>query len=171
MDARRPRAAQRPWLLASDAFLTQWWPRFRVPIMKAIADSTMGEEYLYPIDQDGVLVLKGQEALDEIVAENRLDALLPPTLAGFDHYLQLAPASRLSFQDLDAVARFWWTRQFPRGLLTAAARAAKLARGEIVEGLPHPRARLYLPHPDRRRPQIIDQRPSTQGGVRRRVAS
>ena len=159
------------WLLASDAFLTQWWPRFRVPIMKAIADSTMGEEYLYPIDQDGVLVLKGQEALDEIVAENRLDALLPPTLAGFDHYLQLAPASRLSFQDLDAVTRFWWTRPFPRGLLTAAARAAKLARGEIVEGLPHPRARLYLPHPDRRRPQIIDQRPSTQGGVRRRVAS
>ena len=159
------------WILASDAFLTQQWPRFRVPIMKAIADSAMGEEYLYPIDENGVLVLKGSEEIDKLVAENRLDALLPPTLAGFDHYLQLAPASRLSFQDLDAVAKFWWTRPFPRGLLTAAARAIRLARGEIVEGLPHPRDRLFLPHPDRRRPQIIEDRPSSKGGMRRRVAS
>jgi superfamily II DNA or RNA helicase len=158
------------WRLASDAFLTQWWARFRQPIMKAIADSTLGEEYLYPIDSAGVLTLKDREAVDELIADNELDGLLPPTLAGFDHYLQLAPASRLSFQDLDAVARFWWYRPFPRGLLTAAARMAKMSRGELNESLPRPaRDYWHLPHPDRRKPQEIDDRPSTHGGLRRRV--
>jgi len=158
------------WRLASDAFLTQWWTRFQRPIMKAIADSTMGEEYLYPIDSAGVLVLKDREAVDELIADNELDGLLPPTLAGFDHYLQLAPTSRLSFQDLDKVARFWWSRPFPRGLLTAAARMAKMSRGELSESLPRPaRDYWHLPHPDRRRPQQIDDRPSTHGGLRRRV--
>ena len=46
------------------------------------------------------------------------------TLAGWKHFLSLAPASGLTFTELAQTGEYWWDRRIPRDLLSAARRAA-----------------------------------------------
>lgn len=126
------------WRLASDQFISVWWPRFGVDIMKILLRSVGDEDRMFPVmrGSDLTLVLK-----DDV--EERLEAggaVLAPNQAGFDRYVKLAPASGYSFFELNDAALFWWGRPFVRGFLTAA-RVAKEAeeRGTVsgnAESLP-----------------------------------
>lgn len=52
--------------------------------------------------------------------------VLPPTLAGWRQFLDLAAASGLKFSELDEAGAYWWDRKIPRDLLSSA-RDAKAA--------------------------------------------
>lgn len=46
-------------------------------------------------------------------------AILPPTLAGWQSFLQLAPLSGERFSVLEEAALWWFGRRIPRNLLVA----------------------------------------------------
>ena len=46
--------------------------------------------------------------------------VIPPTLAGWRQFLDLAPASGLKFGELEEAGIYWWDRKIPRNLLSAA---------------------------------------------------
>ena len=48
-----------------------------------------------------------------------LFVVVPPTLAGWRQFLDLAPASGLRFGELEEAAVYWWDRKIPRTLLSA----------------------------------------------------
>ena len=62
---------------------------------------------------DGLRVVTGQQAM--AVA----DQVLPPTELGWRSFLSAAPASNLTFTQLQEVGRYWWNRTIPRDLLSA----------------------------------------------------
>ena len=53
-------------------------------------------------------------------ADLRGSFLLPPTLAGWKQFLELAPESGLKFTELAQAGSYWWDQSIPRDLLTAA---------------------------------------------------
>jgi hypothetical protein len=106
------------WEGASDAWLVRWWPRFAERIARAIAGSTRQE--VVPVVVDGKLSLRSGEGV--LAGE-----LLPPTRAGWERYLELAPASGHKFTELLDIGRFWWVRRIPQRLLSAEEQAAPAA--------------------------------------------
>ncbi|MFY0531707.1 hypothetical protein [Nannocystis pusilla] len=72
------------WRGASEAWLEKWWPRFEAAIAEGLAGS-FHREKVPAIDAEGLAIASG--------AELRGAALLPPTRAGWQRYLELAPAS------------------------------------------------------------------------------
>jgi hypothetical protein len=100
------------WLGASDAWLTRWWPRVEKQVREGLAPSAA--EQVYPLMVDGVLTLASGLKL-------RGGELLAPTLAGWQRFLELAPASGLKFGELREVGAAFWARKFPRGLLASPA--------------------------------------------------
>lgn len=100
------------WRGASDAWLDHWWPRVAGDVASGLARSTARETA--PVVIGGKLSLAtGRQILE--------GDLLPPTQAGFRAFLDLAPASGLSFSALKAVGLSWWHRQIPQDLLSRAA--------------------------------------------------
>lgn len=103
------------WLLASDAWLTRIWERHgkRVVEQLANASSWYAQQQKVPVLIDGALhVASG--------AHLRGAFVLPPTLAGWSQFLELAPDSGLKFGELAQAGEYWWGRKIPRDLLTAA---------------------------------------------------
>ncbi|MBL8973799.1 MAG: hypothetical protein JNK56_24630, partial [Myxococcales bacterium] len=100
------------WLGASDAWLTRWWPRVEKQVREGLAPSTA--EQVYPLMVEGALTLASGLKL-------RGGELLAPTLAGWQRFLELAPASGLKFGELREVGAAFWARKFPRGLLASPA--------------------------------------------------
>ena len=98
------------WIGASDAWLTRWWPRVEKQVRTGLARSTA--EQTYPLVVGGILTLASGKALTA-------GELLAPTLAGWQRFLELAPAGTLKFGDLREAGSEWWDRKFPRGLLVA----------------------------------------------------
>ncbi|MBL9102488.1 MAG: hypothetical protein JNL82_16120 [Myxococcales bacterium] len=99
------------WLGASDAWLAKWWPRFADQITEALASSYHREKV--PVtDEEGLAVASGPEV--------RGATILPPTLAGWQRYLELAPKSGESFTTLKDVGLAWWGRKIPSDLLSKA---------------------------------------------------
>ncbi|MBK8260023.1 MAG: DEAD/DEAH box helicase [Nannocystis sp.] len=108
------------WIGASDAFVEKFWPRFERQITATLARN--GAKDL-PLIKAGVLALG--EANDQDGS-----TILPPSLAGWRRYLELAPTSGLTFTELKQVGDAWWMRPFPRGLLTDARRAGEAEDAE-----------------------------------------
>lgn len=52
---------------------------------------------------------------------------LPPTTAGWHHFLQLGPSSGLKFTELQQLASAWWGRRLPRGQFSGAREASRKA--------------------------------------------
>ena len=98
------------WIGASDAWLTRWWPRVEKQVRTGLARSTA--EQTYPLVVGGALTLASGKALAD-------GELLAPNLAGWQRFLELAPAGALNFGELREAGLEWWDRKFPRGLLTA----------------------------------------------------
>jgi hypothetical protein len=98
------------WDGASDQWLSRWWPRFAGRITRALAASS--REETVPVVVDGKLSLRSGEGV-------AAGELLPPTRAGWERYLELAPASGHKFTELLDTGRFWWERRIPQRLLSA----------------------------------------------------
>ncbi len=125
------------WLGASDAWLTRWWPRVEKRVRLGLARSTAEEKY--PLLVGGTLVLASGEALED-------GELLTPNLAGWQRFLDLAPATALKFGELRDAGIAWWQRRIPRGLL--AARDGLQADTEVIEEAPRPEPELPpMPEP------------------------
>ena len=83
----------------------------------ANASSWYAQQQKVPVLIDGALhVASG--------AHLRGAFVLPPTLAGWKQFLDLAPDSGLKFGELAQAGEYWWDRKIPRDLLSAARRAA-----------------------------------------------
>jgi hypothetical protein len=115
------------WEGASDAWLVRWWPRFAERIARAIAASSRQE--VVPVVVDGKLSLRKGEGV--LAGE-----LLPPTRAGWERYLELAPASGHKFTELLDIGRFWWVRRIPQRLLSAEEQAVPAVAPEAPPEAP-----------------------------------
>ena len=104
------------WRGASDAWFTRWWPHVERGVCEGLAGAAVpkdDDDVGYPLLAGDKLVLAHSEAL-------RTGELLPPTMAGWRRFLELAPASGLKHHDLRQAALAWWDRRLPRGIITAA---------------------------------------------------
>jgi len=121
------------WLGASDAWLTRWWPRVEQQVREGLARSTAEEKY--PLVVGEALTLASGDALKQ-------GELLAPNLAGWQRFLERAPASTLKFGELRDVGLSWWQRRIPRGLLAArdGAQTESTAPEESALQSPEPSA-------------------------------
>jgi hypothetical protein len=110
-DLRSSRFESLAWRGASDAWLEKWWPRFAQPIAEGLAASYHSEK-VPVVDDEGLAVASG--------AEVRGSTILPPTLAGWQRFLELAPRSGESFTTLKEIGLAWWGRKIPWDLLSKA---------------------------------------------------
>jgi hypothetical protein len=113
-DLRSSRFESLAWRGASDAWLEKWWPRFAQPIAEGLAASYHSEK-VPVVDDEGLAVASG--------AEVRGSTILPPTLAGWQRFLELAPRSGESFTTLKEIGLAWWGRKIPWDLLSKAKEA------------------------------------------------
>ena len=74
--------------------------------------------------------------LHELAAALRMGEAIPPSEAGWRQFLALAPASGHTFTELSNLARYWWSRNIPRDLLSSARR-----QGEQLAALRAPKPR------------------------------
>ena len=109
------------WTWASDDWLARAWARFgdRVVQKLAQASSWYAEQQQVPVLVRGELKVSRGAVLGSSEV-----TVIPPTLAGWRHFLELAPASGLKFGELDQAGVYWWDRRIPRTLLSAAKEAA-----------------------------------------------
>ena len=105
------------WTWASDAWMERTWARHgqRIAQRLGAASSWYAEQQRVPAVVRGALrVLRG-------VQLNQAEVfVLPPTLAGWRQFLDLASASGLKFGELEEAAIYWWDRKIPRNLLSSA---------------------------------------------------
>jgi hypothetical protein len=66
-------------------------------------------------DDEGLAVASGSEV--------RGSTIVPPTLAGWQRFLELAPRSGESFTTLKEIGLAWWGRKIPWDLLSKAKEA------------------------------------------------
>ncbi|MDC0721729.1 SNF2-related protein [Nannocystis bainbridge] len=97
------------WRGASDTWLEKWWPRFETPITEGLARSHQREQ-VPVVDAEGLAIATG--------AELRGASIVPPTRAGWQGFLELAPSSGESFTNLKDIGLAWWGRKVPQDLLS-----------------------------------------------------
>jgi len=107
------------WALASDVWLSRVWERHGAHIVEQMsnASSWYAQQQKVPVLIDGGLhVTSGTHLRGAFV--------IPPTLAGWKQFLELAPASGLKFGELAQAGEYWWDLKIPRDLLSSARREA-----------------------------------------------
>ena len=93
------------WTLASDAWLHVVWMRHGPQIVEAMAkaSSWYAQQQKVPVVIDGSLrIASGAHLRGAVVLE--------PTLAGWQHFFELAPDSGLKFTELAQAGEYWWDR-------------------------------------------------------------
>jgi hypothetical protein len=108
------------WTFADDAWLTRAWAKHGRLVVTRMAATTSwyAEQQRVPVVGPlGLRIARGGQIRDGEV--------LPPTLAGWARFLELAPGSAVRFTELDEAGVYWFDRRIPRDLLVAAAEAAK----------------------------------------------
>ncbi|MBK7828377.1 SNF2-related protein [Nannocystis sp.] len=98
------------WRGASDAWLEKWWPRFETRIANGLAESYR-DESAPVVDAEGLAIATGREI--------RGASILPPTRAGWQRFLGLAPKSGENYGALKDIGLAWWGRKIPQNLLSA----------------------------------------------------
>ena len=110
------------WKLATDAWLTRTWAKHGSRVVRHLARARSW----YADSQKVPAVVKGKLRIAKgAVLESPEVVVLPPTEAGWQSYLELAPASGLKFTELDQAGEYWWDRRIPRDLLSKARKAAE----------------------------------------------
>jgi hypothetical protein len=112
------------WTWAADDWLGRAWARFgdRVVQKLAAASSWYADQQQVPVIVRGELKVARGAVLGSAEV-----TVIPPTLAGWRHFLELAPASALKFGELDQAGTYWWDRRIPRTLLSAAREGEAVA--------------------------------------------
>ena len=119
------------WKLATDPWLTRAWERHGQRIVQHLARARSW----YAQSQKVPALVKGQLRIAQgAVLESPEVVVLPPTEAGWQSYLELAPASELKFTELDQAAEYWWDRRLPRDLLSKARKEAETEQAEGQRG-------------------------------------
>lgn len=81
----------------------------------AAASSWYAEQQRVPV------VLRGELRVGRGIQIGQPDAfVLPPTVAGWRQFLEMAPGSGLKFGEIEQAGVYWWDRKIPRTLLSAA---------------------------------------------------
>jgi hypothetical protein len=99
------------WMRAPDPFVEEQWSRWGDAIVQAMA-STGGwaASLQVPAIRGGRLVLGLTPPLSSV---------LPPTVAGWQRFLELAPLAGEKFGVLEDAGLWWFGRRIPRNLLVA----------------------------------------------------
>ena len=113
------------WAWAADAWLERHWPRIAPRVINRLASvrSWYAEGQKVPALVRGELKVARGAAL-----ESPELTVLPPTLAGWERFLELGPAAGLKFTELDDAGEYWWGRRVPRDLLSKARKEAEAAQ-------------------------------------------
>lgn len=104
------------WGLASDAWVSDLWPRWRDRIILGALTTSFNdakEQALPVLERGGVLALIPPGTF-KTAGFSDASAVLPPTAAGWTRFLELAPASPATWTELAQTALWWWTRRLPR---------------------------------------------------------
>jgi len=115
------------WRGASDAWLEKWWPRFEA----ALVDGLVGDGREVPVETAKGLALASGDDI-------RGGKILLPTRAGWQRFLELAPASGVKFTPLKDMGLAWWDRKIPPDLLVRAEEAPPAPRGPDASLPPAP---------------------------------
>jgi hypothetical protein len=118
------------WHMASDAWLVRTWPYASGRVFARLAEvrDWYTESQRVPALVQGSLVVGRGRMLAASGTE-----ILPPTLAGWRAFLDLAPASGLKFTELEEIGTYWWSRRIPRDLLSRAKREAEVKAADAEE--------------------------------------
>ncbi len=113
------------WTWASDPWLERAWARVGDRVVRKLAEASSwyADQQQVPVVVRGTLKIARGAALASPEV-----SVLPPTLSGWRHFLELAPASGLKFGELDQAAAYWWDRRIPRTLLSASREDAMAAK-------------------------------------------
>ena len=101
------------------------------------------------VDDEGLAIASGREVRGSIV--------LPPTRAGWQKYLELAPKSGESYQTLREIGLQWWDRKIPQNLLKEASEQDEEAappaptKAVVRDESPTPSADATKPYEEMRR--------------------
>jgi superfamily II DNA or RNA helicase/predicted RNA methylase len=107
------------WTRAPNRFVEQHWSRWGNEIARAMA-STGG----WAADLQ-VPAIRGNQLVLGLTPP--YSAMLPPTLAGWQRFLELAPMSGVKFTILESAGLWWFGRGIPRNLLVAEAAPRSVA--------------------------------------------
>ena len=92
------------------------WARHGGRVVQRLA----GASSWYAEQQRVPVVLRGELRIARGIQVGQAEAfVLPPTLAGWRQFLDLAPTSGLKFSELEQTGLYWWDRRIPRNLLSA----------------------------------------------------
>ena len=94
-------------------------------------------------DRTGPLPAMSDGKLALARASDLAGELLPPSTAGWQRYLELAPASGLKFTALKEAGEDWWGRKIPTNLLSVSE-AASAKAPEVPLPAPAPAAAASL---------------------------
>jgi SNF2-related domain/N-6 DNA Methylase/Helicase conserved C-terminal domain len=99
------------WMRAPDGFVEEQWSRWGDAIVRAMAPAAAWASNLQvPAIRSGQLVLGLTPTPSSV---------LPPTVAGWQRFLELAPRSGEKFGTLEDAGLWWFGRRIPRNLLVA----------------------------------------------------
>ncbi len=107
--------------LAPDAWVTRLWSRVGREVLNYLAQVRtwyLQSQHVPALLGGRLVIRRGSELLSPLVEP------LPPTDAGWQAFLELAPTSELSFTQLEEAGLWWWSRRIPRTLLSAARKVA-----------------------------------------------
>jgi hypothetical protein len=139
------------WRGASDAWLERWWPRFEARITEGLAASFRGEN---------VPVIGGDELAIATGSEIRGKTVVPPTRAGWQRFLELAPASDETYTSLREIGLSWWGRKIPQNLLSSAKEESSTSDAEDSEKQASPSGRFMSRQDQEALQKILDERGS-----------
>lgn len=106
---------------ASEPFMNTLWAMAGLQFVQALAAARDQDEAALPwVTDSGLQMGGGRQSLES-------GRVLPWTAEGYAEFLRMAPASKLSFGDLDEIAQWWWGRHIPRGLLAQRVEATRSA--------------------------------------------
>ena len=106
---------------ASEPFMNTLWAMAGLQFVQALAAARDQDEAALPwVSDTGLQMGGGRQSLES-------GLVLPWTAEGFAEFLRMAPASKLSFGDLDEIAQWWWGRHIPRGLLAQRVEVTRSA--------------------------------------------
>ncbi len=115
------------WVDATEEFLVKMWGRYGAEItshLNELQDKlTLDAQKL---EVPGVL--RGELTIG---VKRRVDAILPPTQAGYQDFLAMARVSDERYDALKRCARYWWGRGVPYDLLSGATDEQKAARAAL----------------------------------------
>ena len=117
------------WVDATEEFLEKMWGRYGAEItshLNELQDKlTLDAEKL---EVPGVL-----RGVLTIGVKRRVDSILAPTLAGYQEFLAMAPASDERYDAVRRCARYWWGKGVPYNLLSGASDEQKAARAALLK--------------------------------------